>query len=195
MFPLGCRAGAMVLVMAALTTPGLAQAETVKNPIAVFAALDKVTGRISHLEIPINKTVEFGALKVTPRVCDTRPPTEAPHTSSFVEVDEVKLTGEVQRIFTGWMFAESPGLHAVEHPVFDVWLTNCKTNAAPAPSGSAEKAAPGATRRARAAPAPAAAPAPPPAEPPRKRQALSRCPGPSRRRPTPPPEIAETRHG
>ena len=62
----------------------LAYAEVVKNPIAVFAALDKVTGRISHLEIPINKTVEFGALKVTPRVCDTRPPTErrTPHPSS-----------------------------------------------------------------------------------------------------------------
>ena len=120
-------AGAVSLFVAAVALPAglavdVAYAEIVKNPIAVFAALDKVTGRISHLEIPINKTVEFGALKVTPRVCDTRPPTEAPHTSSFVEVDEVKLTGEVQRIFTGWMFAESPGLHAVEHPVFDVWL-------------------------------------------------------------------------
>ena len=102
-------------------------ADAIKNPIAVFAALDKVTGRISHLEIPINQTVEFGALKVTPRVCDTTPPTETPHTASFVEVDETKLTGEVERIFTGWMFAESPGLHAVEHPVFDVWLTSCKT--------------------------------------------------------------------
>ena len=154
-----------------------AQAEIVKNPIAVFAALDKVTGRISHLESPINKTVEFGALKVTPRVCDSRPPTEAPNTSSFVEVDEVKLTGEVQRIFTGWMFAESPGLHAVEHPVFDVWLTNCKTNAAPAPSGSAEKSAPAAppAEAPAAAPPPpaaaAAAPPPPPPEPPQEAEA------------------------
>ena len=76
-------AGAMVLFVAAFTLASgfevdLASAETLKNPIAVFAALDKVTGRISHLEIPMNKTVAFGALKVTPRVCDTRPPTEAP---------------------------------------------------------------------------------------------------------------------
>src|SRR4026209_1837596 len=111
---------------AAALDSSIVHADTVKNPIAVFAALDKVTGRISHLEIPIGKTVEFGALKVTPRVCNTRPPTEAPHTSSFVEVDEVKLNGEIQRIFTGWMFAESPGLNAVEHPVFDVWLTDCE---------------------------------------------------------------------
>jgi hypothetical protein len=171
--------GAVSLFVAAVAlSAGLAvdvaYAEIVKNPIAVFAALDKVTGRISHLEIPINKTVEFGALKVTPRVCDTRPPTEAPHTSSFVEVDEVKLTGEVQRIFTGWMFAESPGLHAVEHPVFDVWLTNCKTNVAPAPSGSAEKSAtpdaPPAPAPAEAPPAAAAAPPPPP-EPPQEADA------------------------
>jgi hypothetical protein len=136
-----------------------ASAEKVQNPIAIFAALDKVTGRISHLEIPINETVQFGALKVTPRVCNTRPPTEAPHTSSFVEVDEINLNGEVERIFTGWMFADSPGLHAVEHPVFDVWLTNCKTNEPVAPAGSDQNAAAPAGE-APAAEAPAAAPAP-----------------------------------
>jgi len=150
----------LALSIVALLPVDAARAEIVKNPIAVFAALDKVTGRISHLEIPLNQTVEFGALKVTPRVCDTRPPTEAPNTTSFVEVDEVKLTGEVQRIFTGWMFAESPGLHAVEHPVFDVWLTNCKTTEASASSGSSANAP------APEAPAPAAEPAPPPAAPP-----------------------------
>jgi hypothetical protein len=148
------------LALAAAVTSA-AKAEIVKNPIAIFAALDKVTGRISHLEIPMNKTVEFGALKVTPRVCNTRPPTEAPNTTSFVEVDEVKLTGEVQRIFTGWMFAESPGLHAVEHPVFDVWLTNCKTNEASASSGSSQKAS-----APKAPPPPAEAPAAEPPAPP-----------------------------
>ena len=141
-----------------------------------------MTGRISHLEIPINKTVEFGALKVTPRVCDSRPPTEAPNTSSFVEVDEIKLTGEVERIFTGWMFADSPGLHAVEHPVFDVWLTNCKTNEPVAPAGSeqnaAAPAAPAAEAPAAEAP-PAAAPAPQAPAPDRSGGAGS---GPARRK-------------
>ena len=145
-----------LLVMAGMSALGAtpANAEKVQNPIAIFAALDKVTGRISHLEIPINETVQFGALKVTPRVCNTRPPTEAPHTSSFVEVDEIKLNGEVERIFTGWMFADSPGLHAVEHPVFDVWLTNCKTNEPVAPAGSDQNAAaPGGEAPAAEAPA------------------------------------------
>lgn len=101
-------------------------AERFENGVAVFAALDKVTARISELEVPINTTVEFGALKVTPRVCYSRPPTERPKTTSFVEIDEVKLDGTADRLFTGWMLAESPGLNGVEHPVFDVWLAGCK---------------------------------------------------------------------
>jgi hypothetical protein len=70
--------------------------------------------------------VQFGALQVTPRACYTRALTETANTDAFVEVDEVTLQGEVKRIFTGWMFAASPGLHGVEHAIYDVWLTNCK---------------------------------------------------------------------
>ena len=115
-------------------------AERMENGVAVFAALDKVTARISRFEVPLNETVEFGALKVTPRVCYSRPPTEPPKTTSFVEVDEIQLDGAKKRIFTGWMFAESPGLNAVEHPVFDVWLTDCQK-----PKGSiAQQGTPGA---------------------------------------------------
>ena len=118
-----------------------AQAEKIENDVAVFAALDKVTARISKLEIELNDTKVFGALRLTPRVCYTRPPTEPPLTSSFVEVEEIKLNGTAQKLFTGWMFAQSPGLHGVEHPVFDVWLINCKTVEGEESSGSEEKSA------------------------------------------------------
>ena len=128
--------------VAALVSPRQALAQKVENPIAVFAALDKVTARISPLEVRIGETMQFGALTVTPRVCYTRPPTEPPLTSAFVEVDEIKLSGEHQRIFAGWMFAQSPGLHAVEHPVFDVWLTNCKMEAPEKSSGNLENSPP-----------------------------------------------------
>jgi hypothetical protein len=74
----------------------------------------------------LGETATFGGLKVTPRACYSRPPTEQPKTTTFVEVDEVQLDGQEQRIFTGWMFAESPGLYGVEHPTFDVWLTGCE---------------------------------------------------------------------
>lgn len=118
------RATALV-VLACAGFSGLARAERIDNEVAVFAALDKVTARISKLEVPLNQSVEFGSLKVTPRVCYSRPATEQPKTTSFVEVDEKELDGNTKRIFTGWMFAESPGLNAVEHPVFDIWLTGC----------------------------------------------------------------------
>lgn len=116
---------------ATLFVAGGARADRMQNGVATFAALDKVTARISKLDVPLNETVTFGALKVTPRVCYSRPPTEKPKTTSFVEVDEIQLEGPEKRIFTGWMFAESPGLNAVEHPVFDVWLTGCQN-----PTGS-----------------------------------------------------------
>ncbi|HEX5213211.1 MAG TPA: DUF2155 domain-containing protein [Pseudolabrys sp.] len=100
--------------------------QRIANPTAVFSGLDKITGRIISFDVAINETVQFGALQVTPRVCYSRPPTETPNTDAFVEADEVTLQGEIKRIFTGWMFAASPGLHAIEHPIYDVWLTDCK---------------------------------------------------------------------
>ncbi len=103
--------------------------QRINNQTAVFSGLDKITGRIISFDVAIDETVQFGALQVTPRVCYTRPPTETPQTTSFVEVDEVTLGGEVRRIYGGWMFAASPGLSGVEHSVYDVWLTDCKQTA------------------------------------------------------------------
>jgi hypothetical protein len=111
---------------AALALAVPAKADRIRNPTAVFAGLDKITGRIISFEVAIDETVQFGALQITPRVCWTRPPTEAPQTTSFTEVDEVTFNNEYRRIFTGWMYASSPGLHGVEHAIYDVWLTDCK---------------------------------------------------------------------
>ena len=103
-----------------------ALAERISNPVAEFTGVDKITGRIITFDVYIDETVQFGALQVTPRVCWSSPETEEPKTDSFVEVDEITLDRKIRRIFTGWMFAESPGLNAVEHPVYDVWLKSCK---------------------------------------------------------------------
>jgi hypothetical protein len=121
--------------------------QKIVNSSALFSGLDKITGRIINFDVAIGETVQFGALQVTPRACYTRPQTETANTDAFVEVDEVTLQGEVKRIFTGWMFAASPGLHGVEHAIYDVWLTNCK----------------GPTQTVTATPAPDPTPPPPPA--------------------------------
>ena len=121
-FPLRC------LFVAAAFAGGMsvAQADKIKHPTAVFAGLDKITGRIITFDVAIDETVQFGTIQITPRICYTRPPTETPQTTSFVEVDEVGPQNEMKRIFSGWMFAASPGLHAIEHPVYDAWLTDCR---------------------------------------------------------------------
>ena len=101
-------------------------ASRVTNKKASFSGLDKITGRIINFDEDIGETVQFGALRVKTNACYTRPATEAANTDAFVEVDEITLQGEVKRIFSGWMYAASPGLHGVEHPIYDIWLTDCK---------------------------------------------------------------------
>ncbi|TXM75989.1 DUF2155 domain-containing protein [Methylobacterium sp. WL103] len=117
--------GSFAIAFVALCA-GPASADKIKNPTAVFSGLDKITGRIVSFEVAVDETVQFGALQLTPRVCYTRPPTESAKTTAFLEVDEVTLENKYRRIFTGWMFASSPGLHAIEHPIYDVWLVDCK---------------------------------------------------------------------
>lgn len=101
-------------------------ADKIKNPTAVFAGLDKITGRIIAFEASVDETVQFGSLQLTARVCYSRPEYENPQTTTFIEVEEVLSDNQYKRIFTGWMFAASPGLNAIEHPVYDVWLSECK---------------------------------------------------------------------
>lgn len=142
-----------------------AGSDRVTNPIAEFAGIDKITGRIITFDVYIDETVQFGALQVTPRVCYSRPQTEEPKTDSFVEVDEITLDRKIRRIFTGWMFAESPGLNAVEHAVYDVWLKECKQksdvpapDAAKADAAKADASKPAAAKPAAAEPDAAASP-------------------------------------
>ena len=110
--------------------------DRIENKVAEFYGIDKITGRIITFDVYINETVRFGALHVTPRVCYSRPPSETPKTTTFVEVDEITLDRQIRRIFTGWMFADSPGLNAIEHPVYDIWLKECKMTSDEAPPPS-----------------------------------------------------------
>lgn len=113
-------------IFAALCT--VAQAETLANPVAELAGLDKITGRLTQFDVYIDETVQYGALQITPKACYTRPPNEVQRTSVFLEVDQVSLQGTISRVFSGWMFADSPALSALDHAVYDIWLVNCKSS-------------------------------------------------------------------
>ena len=156
---LGHLAGFLVISMLMVSCP--ARADKIKHPVAVFAGLDKITGRTIAFQAASGETVQFGSLQITERACYTRPATEAPQTTTFVEVDEVDAASQYKRIFSGWMFAASPGLHGIEHPIYDIWLTDCQggkaleaspeaaAEVAPAPPESPQNPAKKTSRRSR----------------------------------------------
>ncbi len=129
---------ALALLVAVVFATG-AVAQPIANRVAHFAGLDKITARITEFDVYIDETVLFGALEITPRACYNRGPNEAQRTSSFIEVDQRSLQGSSLRIFTGWIFADSPALNAVDHAVYDVWLIECKNESSvPAPEARGE---------------------------------------------------------
>lgn len=89
---------------------------------ALLGGMDKVTGEVSSFEVMVGETASFGTLEVKPRACRKTPPEEAPESASFLEIDD-EVSHE--RVFSGWMFASSPGVSALEHPVYDVWVIDC----------------------------------------------------------------------
>ena len=113
-----------------------AQGQPEAPQTAVVGALDKITARITELELPLGGPVKFGTLWITARFCYTRPPEETPETYIFLEIDDVLADGNKVQVFTGWMLASSPALNALEHAVYDVWAINCKTSSADTASDS-----------------------------------------------------------
>jgi hypothetical protein len=161
-------------------------AQKIVNKKASFSGLDKITGRIINFDEDIGETVQFGALRVKTDACYTRPATEAANTDAFVEVDEITLQGEVKRIFSGWMFAASPGLHGVEHPIYDIWLTDCKVPDTTVVSVQTDVPKPAPPPPAKKPPAPRQAQAPRPPPPPQYQQ---------QQPPPPPPQPREESGG
>lgn len=97
--------------------------------IAVLRTLDKVTARVSTIEVPVGSATTLGALEIAVRACDKRPPEEPPESAVFLEIVESKPNEAPQQLFSGWMFASSPALSALEHPVYDIWIIDCVNSA------------------------------------------------------------------
>lgn len=111
-----------------------AAAESLEGSAAVLQGLDKVTARVSRFEAPVGQTVSFNRLRITVRACRKRPPEEPPESAAFLEIDDVQPNGEVKRVYSGWMFASSPAVAAMQHPVYDVWVIDCRVPEAPPPT-------------------------------------------------------------
>lgn len=125
-------------------TPGEAPAQPPPAPqggtVLSMLGLDKITGRPTSITAPIGKQVKFATLTITARFCYSTPPSETPETAAFVQVEDHRPDQPARKIFSGWMYGSSPGLNAVEHPLYDVWAISCKGGAVPA--GATAAAAP-----------------------------------------------------
>ncbi|MFQ6018763.1 MAG: DUF2155 domain-containing protein [Kiloniellaceae bacterium] len=106
---------------------------------AVLQGLDKTTARVSTVTAPVGAVARFGTLEIVARACHKKPPTEPPESAAFLEIVDVRPDSPAVRVFTGWMFASSPALSAMEHPVYDVWVIDCRV--APPPAATPEQAA------------------------------------------------------
>lgn len=95
--------------------------------IAQLQGLDKITARISTFEVPVGQMAKFGTLSIRVDACYRTPPEERPESASFLEISDQRedASGTVDQLFSGWMFASTPGLSALEHPVYDVWVKEC----------------------------------------------------------------------
>ena len=124
------------LVLALLAGGAACRAEPMDT--AVLQGLDKVTARVSTIEAPVGRTVRFGALEIIARTCDKRPPEEPPESAAFLDIWEVRPGEAAISLFRGWMFASSPALSAMEHPVYDVWVLDCESSTPSAAAASPE---------------------------------------------------------
>lgn len=102
------------------------QPTNIPQKVAVLRGLDKTTARVSEMSVQVGKPFRFGALEVVVRACMARPPEEPPEHTAFLDITEISPGGEKSEVFKGWVFASTPALNAVEHPIYDVWLIKCR---------------------------------------------------------------------
>lgn len=113
-------------LMAAVTAfPAFSRAGMEEYPVVKLQSLDKVTARTMTFEVRVGSTVKFGPLYIRPRVCRKASPVEEPESAAFLQIWELTPEEKAEWVFSGWMFASSPSLSSMDHPVYDVWVLDC----------------------------------------------------------------------
>lgn len=126
--------GRAVAASACLAVLLPATAAAIPGKAVLLQGLDKVTARTVTIKAAIGETLKFGTLEIVVRACDRKPPTEPPESAVFLEIFDARPGQPRLAVFSGWMFASSPALNAMEHPVYDVWALECLSDL-PADSG------------------------------------------------------------
>ena len=129
----GC-ARLAVAAVASFLCAASAQAEDLIFDTGILQGLDKVSGRVMTIEAPVGTPVHFGTLEIIVRTCRKRPPEDFPESAAFLDIWEIRTGEAAASLFRGWMFASSPALSALEHPVYDIWVLDCENGLSKAPA-------------------------------------------------------------
>lgn len=111
--------------LASAVAAGSVRASDINTNTARMQAMDKITGKVSEIDVPVNGLANFGTFSVLVRKCVTKSPEEMPENTAFVDIVDNYQTENPVNIFKGWMFSSTPALNAVEHPIYDIWLLKC----------------------------------------------------------------------
>ena len=129
---------AVALVGGWVAGASAAQAADLVFDTAILQGMDKVTGRVMTIEAPVGSTVHFGTLEFIVRTCRKRPPEESPEAAAFIDIWEIRNGESAASMFRGWMFASSPALSALEHPVYDIWVLDCVDSTSKGSTGNSQ---------------------------------------------------------
>lgn len=124
--PLKRFSAGIVALVGAVIGAGFLPAPVAAQEVAVLQGLNKITARVSTIEAPVDQAVRFGTLDITVKRCSKRPPEETPESTAYLEIRERRSGEQSVDLFAGWMFASSPAVSSMEHPVYDVWVIDCK---------------------------------------------------------------------
>tara|TARA_B110000438_G_scaffold301896_1_gene358003 strand:+ start:21 stop:410 length:390 start_codon:yes stop_codon:yes gene_type:complete len=102
------------------------KSEPIAGNIAIIQVLDKITAKVVTLEININQTYQFQSLKIEIYACYKKPPEETPDNFLLIRVIDKSEGDKFTTIYKGWMISSSPSATPLEHPIYDLWLKDCK---------------------------------------------------------------------
>ena len=114
-----------VASVALLFSVNNANSKEISTNTAIMQAMDKVTGVVNKISVPVNSKISFGDFSLVLRACKKTPAEEAPENFAFVDVADKSFGKDEYNIFRGWLISSTPGINAIEHPIYDVWLLEC----------------------------------------------------------------------
>ena len=114
------------LLFIIIISPFSLNAKPIEAKIAEIRILDKITAKVKNYEIPINTILKTGSLSIQIYACYTTLPEEVPEDYALLRIYDYLDKKNNKLIYQGWMISSSPSSTPLEHPIYDLWIKDCK---------------------------------------------------------------------